>query len=443
MPIRLREMKPLRLAYAGALGAKVLASYKIAAITNGRMDDATREAGLSRLHRSNARSIYRGVLRLQGLMIKIGQTIGSRPDIFPPEYVDVLSRLQDRVPPRPWSEIRPYIERELGTPIHEAFARFDTKPIAAASLAQVYRARLRDGRDVAIKVIYPAMDRLVRTDLGILKGVIWAESRFFAFPLGPVYEELSANIPLEVDMEHEAVNMQHVAALLARRSDVLVPEVIPELTRRRILTMEFVDGIKISHLSEIRAAGLDEVELFSRLVETYFEMMLVHGFFQADPHPGNLLALPGNRIALLDFGLTKRFTPQFRRGFKRTTRGIFTQDRDETVEGMRDCGFRIEDGSDEPFLAIAEFFRTMADPETYKDKDIVHAANHAWVDAFRRHPIGEMPGEIALAMRVFGLLFGLGATVGGELGLPRDTIQNAALKYATMPEPEIEAIAAA
>ena len=440
--IKLREIRLLRFAYAGFIGARIVLGYRLLDFRGRRMAADALEARLKERHARSAQRIYNCVLRLQGLMIKIGQTIGSRPDLFPEEYSRILSRLQDRVPPRPWKQMRPHIERELGAPLHDVFAEFNTEPIAAASLAQVYRARLRDGRDVAVKVIYPGMERLVQTDLRILRAIIWLESRFFHFPLEPVYRELATNIPNEVDMVHEGHNMRDMAAQLAGRSDVVIPGVIWEHTRKRVLTMEFIDGIKITDVARMEERGIDPGKIFPLLADVYFEQIYRHGFFQADPHPGNLLALPGNRLAILDFGLAKRFTPQFLDAFKITTNAMFKGDNKRMVEGMKAQGFRLKNEDDEAsFQATADFFRAMSDPNVYRDREVMEGVNEAWIQALKRNPAVDMPGEMALPMRVFGLLFGLGAVLGGSVEIGPNVISDTVLKYSG--EPSVNGLAPA
>jgi len=426
-------MRPYRFVYAGSVSARILARYKWLSLRRSRMSDEEYAARLSAAHQRGARQVYNGVIHLKGLMIKIGQTIGSRADIFPEEYVRVLSRLQDQVPPRPFRIMRPHIERQLGARIEDIYAEFDPKPVAAASLAQVYKARLKDGRDVAVKVVYPDSDRLVKTDLWILRALIWLESRFNSYPLEPVYNELAANVPLEVDMRHEAQAMEEIASKLSHRDDVVIPGVIWERTSKRVLTMEYIEGIKISETARITEAGLDGNRLFVLVAEVYLEQLLSLGHFHADPHPGNIFALPGNRIGLLDFGLTKQLTPDFKEAFKLTTRSMFNGDNEGFVEGMKLSGFKLKHDSNDSYVASAEFFRGMADPNTYKDKELVHALNDAWVDAFKKNPMVDMPGEMTLAMRVFFLLFGLGATVGSNIDLSQNVIAETALKYAGEP----------
>ena len=431
----LRENRVFRFTHAATTAARILSGYKLLAMRKKGMSPEECDRRLRDHHRRSAQRIYRVVLRLQGLMIKIGQTIGSRPDVFPEEYASVLSLLQDKVPPHPWNEMKPHIERELGGPIASVFAEFDRKPVAAASLAQVYKAKLKDGRQVAVKVVYPNSPRLVRTDLRILRGMIWLESRFSNYPLEPVYQELAANVPLEVDMLHEAEAMKAIASTLAYRDDVVIPGIVEEHTSKRILTMEYIDGIKITNLDGLRAAGIDTEVLFPLLVEVYMEQIMRHGHFHADPHPGNLLGLPGNRLGLLDFGLTKKITDDFREAFKLTTRSMFTGDNEGLVRGLKAQGMRLKNEADDAsFVASGEFFRAMSDPETYKDKEIVQAVNEAWGEAFKKNPLVDMPGDMTLAMRVFFLLFGLGATVGSNLDLQENNIPQIALKYAQEPE---------
>jgi predicted unusual protein kinase regulating ubiquinone biosynthesis (AarF/ABC1/UbiB family) len=438
-PPALRDIGVLRLGYAGAVAGRILLGYRALAARKNGLSETAYAARLSRHHMHSARRIYRSVLRLQGLMIKIGQTLGSRPDLLPHEYVQVLSRLQDSVPPRPFRRMRPHIEGQLGVPLEHAFSEFNMRSVAAASLAQVYQARLHDGREVAVKVVYPNIERLVKTDLWILKAILWLEARFYSFPLEPVYQELAANIPHEVDMLHEAENMEAIAAQLSHRPDVIVPEVVHEWTRKRVLTMEFIDGIKITNFEAIAAAGLDIHALLRTVGEVYMESMLRFGYFHADPHPGNLFALPGNRLALLDFGLTKRFTPEFRIAFRTLARAIFGDDPDDVVEGLRASGFRYKKEHDsEAALAMREAFRAFSSPDTYRDRRLIDAVNDRLTAIEKKNPMVDMPGEIALAMRVMGLFLGLAFTAGSNVDFGE-----LILKYADEPLPQAQPARAA
>lgn len=232
--------------------------------------------------------------------------------------------------------------------------------------------------------------------------------------------------------------MEAIASKLSHRDDVVIPGVVWEHTSKRVLTMEYIDGIKISEVDRIAEAGLDGNRLFVLVAEIYLEQLLRLGHFHADPHPGNIFALPGNRIALLDFGLTKQMTPEFRDAFRLVTRSMFNRDNAGFVEGMKASGFKLKDDDNGSYVASAEFFRGMANPETYRDKELVHALNDAWVDAFKKNPMVDMPGEMTLAMRVFFLLFGLGATVGSTIDLGQNVIADTALRYAEEPPERVQ-----
>jgi predicted unusual protein kinase regulating ubiquinone biosynthesis (AarF/ABC1/UbiB family) len=299
----------------------------------------------SQQHRFTARLLYRTAIQRQGLLIKLGQLIGARPDIFPSEYIAELSRLHDRVPPRPYASIEPLLRRELGRPIDSVFSDFDPQPLAAASLAQVHHARLHSGDEVAVKIQYPDILDIVEADLWGLGLVKWAIARLLpTLNVAEIIDDLRATIPQELDFIHEGQNAERVAKNFAGEASVLIPKIYWPYTSRRVLVMEFVHGIKITDTEALRAAGVGLNELCKLFLRTYFEQIMVQGFFNADPHPGNVLVLPdGPRIALLDFGLVKELEPTFRIASARLCRAIISFDAEATRRAYREMGVRTRE----------------------------------------------------------------------------------------------------
>lgn len=254
-------------------------------------------------HRSSAERIARLVERLRGMLTKSGQYLSARPDLLPEPYIEPLARLQDAVPPRPYRLIARQIERELGRPPEQVFARFERRPVASASLSQVHRATLPDGRVVAVKVLYPDIEGLVAADLRNLGLIIAIVGRIWPkYDFRALYQEIRRLVPLELDFHHEAANAERIAADLADRKDVVIPAVLHAYSSRRVLTMDYIDGIKIADVVALRGAGLDPSDLAERIVSMFGEQVIGCGFFHGDPHPGNIFALADGRIALLDFG---------------------------------------------------------------------------------------------------------------------------------------------
>jgi ubiquinone biosynthesis protein len=244
--------------------------------------------------------------------IKLGQILSSRPDLLPAHWVEELATLQDDCPPMPLAEVRREIERGLGRPVAELFASLDDEPLASASIAQVHRAVTHGGEKVAVKVQRPDARARIEADLSLLYELAHlleavVEETGVTTPSG-VIEEFDRTIHEELDFGHEARNAQLMAQASTGRDMVVIPKVHAALSCPTVLTLDFVEGVKIS---DIRTdAGYDLEQVARNVIEASFRQIFQDGLFHGDPHPGNILVLPDNRIALLDFGLVGRLSRQ-------------------------------------------------------------------------------------------------------------------------------------
>ena len=374
------------------------------------LSEAERTERYRARHRVTGERLYRLAVRLQGLLIKACQFLSSRADVAPPELVAVLSRLQDAVPPRSYDEVAAQIRRELGGPPEEVFGSFEREPIAAASLAQVHRATTHDGRDVAVKVQYQGIARVVETDLRSIALLIRILARIEPkYDFRMLISEMADYTPRELEFVVEGESAERVARELAHRKDVRVPEIVWEHTSRRVLTMEYIDGIKISATDELVAAGVDPDVVARIMMEAYCEQILVNGFFHADPHPGNLLVLPGPVVVFLDFGMSKDLPDDFRRTYNRFTLAVLSQNDSAMLKGFQDLGFRTRHDDPELLVALGRSFFESAGPEQrpYADADVVGEVNERLSRLLSENPITEVPSDILLILRVLGLMSGL------------------------------------
>src|SRR5690349_4167229 len=262
-----------------------------------------------------AKDLATDLEKLGPTFIKLGQLLSTRADLMPAPYLDALERLQDHIGPFPYEEVERIVSGELGVRMSKAFADFDPTPLAAASLSQVHRAYMRDGRDVVVKVQRPEIRDLIVGDLESLGEI--AHFLDLHTELGRRYEfenmlvNLRKSLLRELDFTIEANNLHTIGQNLAEFDNIVIPEPIDDFTTTRVLTMEFVPGKKITALNPLRVLEIDGGLLAHELFSAYLKQFLVDGIFHADPHPGNVLLTDDDRIALLDLGMVGRVTRSF------------------------------------------------------------------------------------------------------------------------------------
>jgi len=251
--------------------------------------------------------------------IKLGQILSTRPDLVPMEYIEELSKLQDKIPAFPFAQVRKSVSAEFGMPPEDLFDSLEEEPFASASIGQVHRAVLKDGEAVAVKFQRPGIEKIIEVDLEIMLHLATLAERHieelsFHRPV-KIVEEFARTLEKEIDYQNEATNMERIARHFLDDPHVYIPKVFRETTTTRVLTTEFIEGIKISDIESLEAAGLDRTILTARGADLVLKQIFVHGFFHADPHPGNIFVLPDNVICLLDFGMTGIVDRQTREDF--------------------------------------------------------------------------------------------------------------------------------
>lgn len=274
--------------------------------------------------------------------IKLAQLLSSRPDLVTVEIADELKKLQDEVPPFPTSEAREIVEREAGMPIEKIFSSFTDTPVAAASIAQVHHATLIDGKEVVVKVQRPDIAAQIETDIDIMGTVARlfeqyiAESRVFN-PVG-IVEEFARTVRKELNFTQEGRSCARIKRNFQDVPDIYIPAVYTEFLTEKVLVMEKIEGVRIDDIEGIEALGLDRKALAKAGVDAFFKMVLEDGFFHADPHPGNIFAMPSGQIGFMDFGIVGRVSEELKRLMADTLLSLITKDFDKLVDNYIEMG---------------------------------------------------------------------------------------------------------
>jgi predicted unusual protein kinase regulating ubiquinone biosynthesis (AarF/ABC1/UbiB family) len=293
-------------------------------------------------HRRRAERLTRTLAELGPTFIKLAQVFAARADILPEPYLGAIGTLTDQVPPLPDGVAESVVRAELGDEVGRLFERFDAEPLAAASLGQVHRAAYQ-GREVVVKVLRPGVDELVRRDLEVSFRILFLLNLLFpnhhTRAITAIVSEFSRRIAGELDFREEARHAATLRRNFAGVPSVVVPEVVSELTRHRVLVLEYMEGTRIDRLHERLASGELRLDaLMTILVELYLKMMLEDGVFHADPHAGNLLVDPAGRVVLLDFGMVLEVERETRRRLVQTVLAAARQDVDGVINGFYELG---------------------------------------------------------------------------------------------------------
>ena len=294
-------------------------------------------------NRRRAIKIRKAALEMGGVLVKVGQFLSTRVDLLPPEYIEELSLLQDEVPGVAFPEIKRAAEASLGQSLDAAFSDFDQLPVAAASLGQVHRARLRTGEIVAVKVQRPDIAVIVEADLAAFRYIVRWLGRFRAIRrranLQAVLREFETTLRMELDYVREAHHAERLSVMFSNSKEIAVPRVYWSHTTTRVITLQFMTGYKITDFGALEQAQIDRAVVAQILMRAYLLQVLEDGFFHADPHPGNVLVRPGPVVVLLDFGMVGEMTPAVRDNIRRVFLGVIHRDYEDMLSALQAIGF--------------------------------------------------------------------------------------------------------
>ncbi len=356
------------------------------------------------------------LLELGPTFIKVGQLFSTRADLFPSEYVNELVKLQDKVPAFSYEQTKTIIEQELGKTIPELFQNFEPIPIAAASLGQVHKATLHSGEIVAVKVQRPGLKKLFEIDLAILKGI----TRYFqSHPeLGKgrdwlgIYDECCRILWEEIEYLNEGRNADTFRRNFRAQDWVKVPRVYWRYTSPRVLTLEYVPGIKISHYEALEAAGLDRKVLARQGAEAYLRQLLNHGFFHADPHPGNLAVSPEGALIFYDFGMMGQIRTDVRSQLMKTLFGIAQKDANQVVASLVDLGAIAPTDDMGPVRRSIQYMLDHFMDQPFENQSVSAISDDLYEIAYDQ-PF-RFPATFTFVMRAFSTLEGVGKGLDPE-----------------------------
>lgn len=318
----------------------VIGSYLWASFGHKVFGDRWHAQRIADVHRRNAVRVERTIIALQGLFIKVGQLLSIMANFLPDEFRSGLSGLQDQVPPRPFSEIEARIRGDLGKPTKALYGKFEKKPIASGSLGQVHEAWLKDGTHVVVKVQHQDIEDITRLDLTTIRRILSIVNLFLPIQgMDQYYLQVKDLIAEELDFELEAAHIERIAANFAHDDKLRFPQVVKELSTKRVMTQTFVSGTKVSDIAALDAMGIDRKELARRIIRVFCQMIFVDGVYHADPHPGNLLVGPNGELVLIDFGAVAEVSKDMREGMPEFIEGVIRRDTERLTKSLRRMGF--------------------------------------------------------------------------------------------------------
>jgi predicted unusual protein kinase regulating ubiquinone biosynthesis (AarF/ABC1/UbiB family) len=366
----------------------------------------------TRVHRAEV--LLSTLLTLGPTFIKLGQLLSTRPDVLPPEYVDVLSSLQDEVPPADWAEAKEVLEDELG-PVEETFDAFDTEAISGASLGQVYLA-VHDGQDVAVKVRRPGIIPLVNADLRVIRWslpvIVFFIDDARSFSLSNLAEEFSKTIREEMDYERERAMLAEIRGNFDDDETIRIPQAHPDASGESVLTMEYLPGTKINDVDELDANGFDRTRLAERLQRIYLKMIIDDGVFHADPHPGNLAVDDEGRIIFYDFGMSGRVDAYIQEKIVDFYTAVAEQDTDAILDALIEMGTLSPSADRQVMGQVMELAIEDArgeDIEQYRVQQIIDQVE----GTIYEFPL-RLPRNLALILRVATVVEGVCVTLDSD-----------------------------
>ena len=339
--------------------------------------------------------------------VKLGQILSTRPDLVGRSLAEELKQLQDQVPADPPETVHEIVEDELGQPIEDLFTEFDDRPLASASIGQVHRARLKSGEDVVVKVQHAGVQDVVRKDLEVLTGLAQLLERLPEFaPYRPIetVAEFQRTLRRELDFGREERNLHQFATRFQHNPHVRIPQPFTELSTPRVLTMERLEGIKLSQAERLVEEGCDRQALACRGAELYMQMIFVDGFYHADPHPGNVLVLTGDKIGLLDFGMIGRIDERLREDMEDLLVAVVQRDPVQLASVIERIG-QVPIGLDDAALQadLADYVAHYGAQSL--ERLVLADALEEMIDIIHRYHI-RLPPQVAMLLKVFITLEG-------------------------------------